>query len=169
MYLSFVCRQRTIRCVRVTFDGVVLQQYHTYQVDNIPICKFCNTKYTFSVFTRRWRIALENACSILTGKAELYVCGDPPNKNRDCHCLLHVESHAQIARIFIFIFPLLLLSSSTRRRFYSQRSSGQAVVTGVVHSTRGYVPSFLSHIGFSIPTTRRFSSNVANARFRAFR
>ena len=118
MYLSFVCGQRTIRCVRVTFDGVVLQQYHTYQVDNIPICKFCNTKYTFSVFTRRWRIALENACSILTGKAELYVCGDPPNKNRDCHCLLHVESHAQTARSFsfsphYFYFPAQLVGGFT--------------------------------------------------------
>ena len=97
---------------------MVLQQYHTYQVDTIPICKFCNTKYTFSVFTRRWRIALENACSILTGKAELYVCGDPPNKNRDCHCLLHVESHAQIARIFIFFshyfyFPAQLVGGFT--------------------------------------------------------
>ena len=28
---------------------------------------------------------------------------------------------------------------------------------------------FLSRIGFSIPTARRLSSNVANSRFRAFR
>ena len=29
MYLSFECRQRTIRFVRVTFDRFVLQQYHS--------------------------------------------------------------------------------------------------------------------------------------------
>ena len=70
---------------------------------------------------------------------------------------------------FSFFFrPSLLLSSSTRRRFYPQRSSGQIVVKGVVPSLR-YVPSFLSRIGFSIPTARRFSSNVANSRSRAFR
>ena len=49
-----------------------------------------------------------------------------------------------------------------------QRFSGQAVDTRVVPSPR-YVPSFLSRIGFSIPTARRFSSNVANSRSRAFR
>ena len=32
-----------------------------------------------------------------------------------------------------------------------------------------YVPSFLSRIGFSVPIARRFSSNVANSRSRAFR
>jgi len=42
------------------------------------------------------------------------------------------------------------------------------VVTCCVVPSRQYVPS-LSHIGFSIPTARRFSSNVANSRFRAFR
>ena len=64
----------------------------------------------------------------------------------------------------------LLLSSSTRRKFYPQRSSGQVVVTtGLVPSPPRYVPSSLSRIGFSIPTARRFSSNVANSRSRAFR
>ena len=63
----------------------------------------------------------------------------------------------------------LLLSSSTCKRFYPQRSSGQAVVTGAVPSPPRCVPSFLSRIGFIIPTARRFSSNVANSRFRAFR
>ena len=63
-----------------------------------------------------------------------------------------------------------LLSSSTRRRFYPQRPPGQqAVVTGVVPSPPQYVPSILSRVGFSIPTARRFSSNVANSRSRAFR
>ena len=63
----------------------------------------------------------------------------------------------------------ILCSSSTHRRFYPQRFSGQAVVTGVVPSHPRYVPSFLSRIGFSIPTARRFSSNIANSRSRAFR
>ena len=57
----------------------------------------------------------------------------------------------------------LLLSSSTRTRFYPQRSSGQAVVTGAIPSPPRYVPSFLSRMGFSIATARRFSSNVANS------
>ena len=75
-------------------------------------------------------------------------------------------------RPFYFIFFILLsrlLSSPTRRRLYPQLSSGQAVVTGVVPSPRRYVPSLFSRIGFSIPTARRFSSNVANSRSRAFR
>ena len=72
--------------------------------------------------------------------------------------------------LFLFIFfPSLLHSSSTRRRFYPQRPSGQAVVTGVVPSPPRYAPSILSRIGFSIPTARRFSSNVANSSSRAFR
>ena len=47
----------------------------------------------------------------------------------------------------------------------------QAVVTGVVPSPLPprYVPSFISCIGFSIPTDRRFSSNVANSRSHASR
>ena len=48
-------------------------------------------------------------------------------------------------------------------------ASGQAVVTGVVPSHPRYVPSFLSRIWFSVTTARRFSSNVASSRFRAFR
>ena len=67
-----------------------------------------------------------------------------------------------------YYFLNLFLSSSTRGRFYALRSSGQAVVTGVVPSPR-YVPLFLSRIGFSIPPARRFSSNVASSRSRAFR
>ena len=69
----------------------------------------------------------------------------------------------------LLFFPSLFLSSSTRSRFYPQRCSGQAVVTGVVPSPPRYVPSFLSRIGFSIPTAQRFSSNFANWRSRAFR
>ena len=48
---------------------------------------------------------------------------------------------------FLFCFPsAFLLSSSTRKRFYPQRSSGQAVVTGVVRSPPRYVPSiFIAH------------------------
>ena len=75
-----------------------------------------------------------------------------------------------VSRTFFFFqhhfsFPAQL----TRRRFYPQRSAGQAVVTGVIPSPPRYVPSFLSRIGFSIPAARRVSSNVANSRSRAFR
>ena len=65
----------------------------------------------------------------------------------------------------VYISSSFLLSSSTRRRFYPQRSSGQA--TGVVPSPPRYVPSFLWRIAFSIPTAHPFSSNVANSRSRA--
>ena len=45
-----------------------------------------------------------------------------------------------------FFSPSLLLSSSTRRRFYPQRPSGQAVDTGVVPFPPRYVPSiFIAH------------------------
>ena len=67
---------------------------------------------------------------------------------------------------FSFLSPLLR-SSSTHRRLYPQRFSGLAVVTVVVPSLPRYVPSFLSRVGFSIPTARRFLSNVANSRSRA--
>ena len=47
--------------------------------------------------------------------------------------------------VFFCLFSITLLSSSTRRRLYPQRSSGQAVVTGGVTSPR-YVPSiFIAH------------------------
>ena len=46
----------------------------------------------------------------------------------------------------IFFLSSLLLSSSTRGRFYPQRSSGQAVVTGVIPSPPRYVHSiFITH------------------------
>ena len=63
-----------------------------------------------------------------------------------------------------FYFPAQLVGG-----FYPQRSSGQAVVTGVVPSPPRCVPSFLSLIGFSMLTACRFSSNVGNSRSRAFR
>ena len=44
-----------------------------------------------------------------------------------------VSLHINASMIFFFLFRSSpLLSSSTRGRFYPQRSSGQAVVTGVV-------------------------------------
>ena len=56
----------------------------------------------------------------------------------DCTCIPLFFS-------FLFLWSLLL-SSSTRRRFSPQRSSGQAVVTGVVPSLPRYVPSiFIPH------------------------
>ena len=65
-----------------------------------------------------------------------------------------------------FYFPAYLVPG---RKFYPQRASGQVVGTGVVASPPRYVPLFFVRIGSSIPTARRFSSNVANLRSRAFR
>ena len=49
-------------------------------------------------------------------------------------------------------------------------ASGLAMVAGAVRSPpRRDVPSFLSRTGFSILTARRFSSNAADSRSRAFR
>ena len=57
---------------------------------------------------------------------------------------LVLEPHVFLFFVFCFLI-ITLLSSSTRRRFHPQRSSGQAVVTGVVPSPR-YVPSiFIAH------------------------
>ena len=50
---------------------------------------------------------------------------------------------------------------------YFPTSGQQAVVTGVVPSPRFF--HFLSRIGSSNPTARRFSSSVANSSPRAFR
>ena len=48
--------------------------------------------------------------------------------------------------IYNIFWSSLLLSSSTRRRFHPQRSSGQAVVTDVVPSPLRYVSSiFIAH------------------------
>ena len=66
--------------------------------------------------------------------------------------------------MFIFLSPPSLSSLTPRQSSYEQ-----AVVTGVVPSPPRYVPSFLLRIGFSIPTARRFPSNVASSRFRALR
>ena len=53
---------------------------------------------------------------------------------------------------------------------FSFQLSGQAVVTGVFLSPPGLnMPSFLSSREFSTPIARRFSSNLANSRSRAFR
>ena len=72
--------------------------------------------------------------------------------------------------LFCFSKSSLSLSSSTRRRFYPQPSSGQAVVTGVVPFPPRYVPSmFIAHSVQYSHTARRFSSNVAYSRSRAFR
>ena len=72
-----------------------------------------------------------------------------------------------------FYFPAHLVGDFTLSDLldkpWSQLSSGQAVVTAVVPSTPRYVPSILSRVSFSIPTARRFSSNVANSRSCAFR
>ena len=62
---------------------------------------------------------------------------------------------------FFITFTFQLNSYIAYRRFYPQRSSGQAVVTGVVPSPPRYVPSFLSRIRFSIPTARTTGRNTA--------
>ena len=62
--------------------------------------------------------------------------------------------------------------------FTSQPSSYEVLPSAIFWTSRGhrcrpfsprYVPLFLSRIGFSIPTARRFSSNAAIPRSRAFR
>ena len=69
---------------------------------------------------------------------------------------------------FIMTFTFQL-NSYWSRRFYPQRSSGQAVFIVSSLLPPGTCLQFLSRIGFSIPTALRFSSNVANSRSRAFR
>ena len=81
-------RQRVPGSIYVSF--IRMQTAHDYvslltgsygcSNTTIPISNYCNIKYTFSVFTRRSRITLVNACSILTGKAELHVCVNPTNE-----------------------------------------------------------------------------------------
>ena len=70
----------------------------------------------------------------------------------------------------------LLLSSSTRKRFYPQPPSERAVVTGVFPSPR-YMPSIISriqyegsvHSHFSSFYARRFPTKFAHSCSRAFR
>ena len=55
--------------------------------------------------------------------------------------ILTVVQAVYLVPFSFFFLTSLLLSSSTRWRFYPQRSSGQAVVAGVVPSPPRYVPS----------------------------
>ena len=49
-------------------------------------------------------------------------------------------------KIYLFILMIAFTFSSSTRRFYPQRSAGQAVATGVVPSPPRYVPSiFIAH------------------------
>ena len=78
-------------------------------------------------------------------------------------------AHSRIRENLLFSLyrHFFLLSSSAR--FNPRRSPGQAVVTGVIpYSPPVRALIFLLRIGFSIPTARRFSSNVANSRSHAF-
>ena len=50
---------------------------------------------------------------------------------------------------YMYFYFITFTFSMMTRRFYPKRTSGQAVVTGIVPWC---VPSFLSHIGLSIPT-----------------
>ena len=83
----------------------------------------------------------------------------------------YIQSVGTISNTSVYGVPFIIRSTTTSKCYHHfyflaqvvpvgglQRSSGQAAVTGVVHSP-WYVPSFLSRIGFSIPTARRFSSN----------
>ena len=73
-------------------------------------------------------------------------------KHADEHAWPCLTSHIRVIfavrlcyYFLFFVLSSLLLSISTRRRFYPQRSSGQAVVTGVVSSPPRYVPSIFAH------------------------
>ena len=44
---------------------------------------------------------------------------------------IHLGNTIPGSLYIVYIITFILLSSSTRRRFYAQRSSGQAVVTGI--------------------------------------
>ena len=66
----------------------------------------------------------------------------PSNLSQKMVCSAKALKVAQSTALIRTIMSLLR-SSSTRRRFYPLRSSGQAVVTGVVPSPPRYVPSFL--------------------------
>ena len=57
---------------------------------------------------------------------------------------------------FFFLNYRFYSSSSTRKKLYRQRASGQAAVTGVFPSSPRYMPSFLSHVGFRIPDFQLF-------------
>ena len=90
-------------------------------------------------------------------------------------CILLRTAFEAGMHFFIFLFMTftfqLNLYQVPGRRFYPQRASGQAVVTGVYlpFFPPGTCLYFLSRIGVCIPTACRFSSNVANSRSRAFR
>ena len=83
--------------------------------------------------------------------------------------LLLPASNEREIFIYIFIFDhhhLSLLSSPTRRRFYPRRSSGQQAsclwsqVSTLLPPSTCLCFSSRIHTGFSIPTARRFSSNL---------
>ena len=88
------------------------------------------------------------------------------------HCIERALPSIQPLVFSIFVFLIVLLLSSnihTRRRFYPQRSNGQAVVEGrVVPSPPVRAFIFIAH-RVHHPTARRFSSSVTNSRSRAFR
>ena len=70
---------------------------------------------------------------------------------------------------FFFFNHQLYFPAQIGSFIHPQRSSGQAVGSQVSSLPHRTCFQFLSRIGFSIPTARRFSSNVANSRSRVFR
>ena len=61
------------------------------------------------------------------------------------------------------------MGRSTRRKFHPQQSFDKPWSRASFLLPPGTCLRFLSRIGFSIPTARRFSSSVASSRSRAFR
>ena len=93
-----------------------------------------------------------------------------PSTGRATRAAAAVAMHlVTITPLFsIFFSTSLLLSSSTPGRFYPQRSSGHAVVTGFVPSPPRYMPSILSRIGVQHSHCSSIFI-VASLRSRAFR
>ena len=56
-----------------------------------------------------------------------------------------------------------------RQQPYSTNDNRFLITSTFQFNSQEFLPSAISRIGFSIPTARRFSSNVANSRSRAFR
>ena len=100
-------------------DTVVVRRSRVRRFD-LPCIPIYNTYYIYSgvcIYTR-YNISLHRETSSV-----------------DIHPQLDAHPGVRDGDFLFYFFPSLLLSSSTRRRFYPQRPSGQAVVTDVVPSS----------------------------------
>ena len=102
-----------------------------------------------------------------TSKLSFSICmkntGMPGDGGQNTLDTMHRKFDTPISEAFdtfFFFFFYLNFSFQLLDKLWSQVSS---------LLPPGTCLQFLSRIGFSIPTTRRFSSNVANSRSRAFR